>query len=170
MSTVWMAAIVAAQGMVANSSSPPPVVAVTPPAPPPLVRIASPVEARIVVPVRVRVMAGGQLLLDDTMRIASNFGASFSQNRSEAPATPCSANRYYGSQRHSLNVQLNLRDGLPDSTAVSVSVNWQRPSITEGCGPEGTRAVSLTESVPLAPGESKTVRGDAGLTVTLSRR
>jgi hypothetical protein len=52
---------------------------------------------------------------------------------------------------------------------INVSVSWQRPSKTVGCAGEGTRQVQLTQTVPLAPGQSVTLQGDAGLTVTVSR-
>jgi hypothetical protein len=52
---------------------------------------------------------------------------------------------------------------------VNVTVSWQRPSKTPSCGGNGTRQVQLTQSVPLAPGQSVAIEGDAGLQVMLSR-
>ena len=179
---LMMVAALAAQqgGMTSQSSAPPPVViapslpppiVAVPSTPPPMLRIAQPAEPRVIVAVHVRVAAGRQMLFDDTLRIARNAGASFTQSRSEAPVRLCATERYYGyGERESLNLQLNLREDPEAGPAVAVSVNWQRPSGTAACGPDGTRAVSLTESVPLKPGQSATLQGDAGLTVTLSRR
>jgi hypothetical protein len=165
-----LAATVAAQ-------PPPPVV--TAPLPPPIVRLASRAQGDIAspsvlpvtaVPVRVRVVAGNRQLFDDTLRVTRNAGASYQESRSEAPEAVCTGDRYYGSQeRYSLNINLNLRDETPIGPAVNISVNWQRPSSGVSCGGEGTRTVQLTQTVPLATGQSTTVQGDAGLAVTISR-
>jgi hypothetical protein len=148
------------------------IVAVEPPMPP-VTRAATvmPQQARVVVPIHVRVTAGNQILFDDTLRVARSVGASFSQSRSEAPETVCPTPRYYGGDnRNSLNVSLYLREDVDGTSGVNVSVNWQRPSDMVQCGADGSRSVSLSQSLPLAPGQSATVRGDAGLAVTLIRR
>jgi hypothetical protein len=148
------------------------VVAVEPPMPP-IIRAATamPQQARVVVPVHVRVTAGNQVLFDDTLRVARSIGASFSQSRSEAPETVCPAPRYYGvDNRNSLNVSLYLREDVDGTPGINVSLNWQRPTDMALCGADGSRSVSLSQSVPLGPGQSATVRGDAGLAVTLTRR
>jgi hypothetical protein len=184
-----IAAAVAAQGVSSKASAPPPVVvpvqepraqaidvpaqivAVAPPGPPTIVRAQAMLGPVVVVPVRVRITGGTQLLLDDTLRIARNASAGFTQSRNEAPERLCTTTRYYGSaERQSLNVQLYLRDSPEEGSAVNVSVSWQRPSGTASCGPDGSRTVSLSETVPLKEGQSATLQGDAGLTVTLSRR
>ena len=122
------------------------------------------------VPVRVRVVAGTRQLFDDTLRVTRNASASYQESRSEAPEAVCSSDRYYSSQeRYSLNINLYLRDDNPVGPAINVSVNWQRPSSSVACGGDGTRAVQLTQTVPLGAGQSATVQGDAGLTVTISR-
>ena len=169
------AATAAQSGMIAQSSSPPPIVAVppivvAPPAPPapPFVRSTSSRVAPI--PVRIRVTAGSQVLFSDTLRVGGFSGASYQQSRNEAPETQCGTERYYGgSMRESLNVNLNQREETTAGPLLSVSVSWTRPSRTIGCGGEGTRQVQLTQSVPLAPGQSVTLQGDGGLTVTVSR-
>jgi hypothetical protein len=115
-------------------------------------------------------MAGGRQLFNDTFRVARNSGASYSENRSEAPEMSCGGDRYSGSQeRYSLNINLYLREDIPTGPAVNVSVNWQRATRGIECGEEGTRGVQLTQTVPLAPGQSVTLEGDAGLAVTVSR-
>jgi hypothetical protein len=102
--------------------------------------------------------------------VTRNASASYSENRSEAPDVVCAGDRYYSSQeRYSLNIQLYLRDDNSNGAGVNVSVNWQRPSPNAGCDGEGTRTVQLNQTVPLGAGQSMTVEGDAGLTVTLSR-
>jgi hypothetical protein len=120
------------------------------------------------VPVRIRVSARGRLLFDDVLRVARNSGASYQQYRNEAAETVC-AERYSNSQdRNTLSINLGIREEPPMGPSVSVSVNWQRPSEDDICG-DGTRTVQLSQTVPLAPGQSATIQGDAGLTVTLSR-
>jgi hypothetical protein len=166
-----------AQPVVLAQSSPSPVVAVAPPAPPIVrsSRIVSDVrmtDALVpAVPVRVRVTAGGQQLLNDTFRVNRNAGASYQESRSEAPDTVCPNQRYYGSQeRYSLNFNLNLRDDMSNGRpGINISVRWQRPSSLPTCAGEGSREVQLTQTVPLDPGQSVTIQGDAGLEVTVSR-
>lgn len=84
---------------------------------------------------------------------------------------PGSSDRYYGGggDRDSLNVQLYYRDDSQVGSAINVNVTWQRPTATNTCPNEGTRSVSLVQTVPLAPGETETIRDDAGLVVTLTR-
>ena len=178
-----IAAVAAAQpGIVSQASVPPPIVTVVaPPAPPPPMVVSAvgrigndviapdmaPVPA---IPVHVRVVAGGQQLFNDTFRVSRTAGASYQESRSEAPETVCATQRYYGSQqRYSLNINLYLRDDTSSGPAVNLTVSWQRPSKVLACGGEGSRQVQLTQTVPLAPGQSTTVQGDAGLVVTISR-
>jgi len=52
---------------------------------------------------------------------------------------------------------------------INLTVSWQRPTKATGCAGDGTRQVQLTQTVPLGPGQSVTIDGDAGLSVTLSR-
>ncbi|WP_310468274.1 hypothetical protein [Sphingomonas sp.] len=143
------------------------------PSPPPVVtasRIARPIEQSAVTTLHVRVAVAGRSLFDDTLRVGQNSGASFSQTRSEAPALPCAGSRpYSGSTQNSLNIQLYARDNSHQGPGYSVNVSWQRPVAEPDCSGEGTRGVQLNQTVPLAPGESVTIRGDAGLTVTLTR-
>ena len=123
-----------------------------------------------VVPVHVRVAAGGQQLFNDTLRVSASAGATYQESRSEAPEVVCSVERYYGSQqRYSLNINVYLRDQSAGPPLVNVSVSWQRPSAMASCGAEGTRQVQLMQTVPLGPGKTVTIQGDAGLSVTLSR-
>jgi hypothetical protein len=145
-------------------------IAVSTPVAPPMMRTVT-FPPRVIVPVRLRIMPGNQVLLDDTLRLARGSSASFTQSRTEAPARFCEAEGYYGAgERQSLNVSLYLRGETNADPQVNVSVSWQRPSGTAACGAGSSRSVSLSESVTLAQGQSATVRGDAGLVVTLSRR
>ena len=148
---------------VAITASPPPMLTSS--------RIASrPVEQPAVTALHLRVTIAGRTLFDDSLRVGPNSGASFSQTRSEAPVQPCTGLRpYSGSAQNSLNIQLYARDNSNQGPSYSVNVNWQRPAAEPDCAGDGTRGVQLSQTVPLGPGESVTIRGDAGLTVTLSR-
>lgn len=123
-----------------------------------------------IIPVRVRIMAGGNQLLNDTFRVSRNGSASYQESRSEAPQPCGEEQRSYGSQeRYSLNMNLYLRYEGMGGPMVNVSVSWGRPSANTICAGEGSRQVQLSQTVPLAPGQSVTLQGDAGLSVTLSR-
>ena len=164
----------AAQGMAVTASSPPPAIVAAPMPPPILAASRTPVvvQANDVARIRLRIAAGSQVLFDDELRVGRSSGASYSESRSEAPEINCASDRYYGGsgERDSLNVQLYFREEPQAGSAINVNVTWQRPTGTTTCPSEGTRSVSLMQTVPLAPGESQTIRGDAGLVVTLSRR
>ena len=161
-----------------QASAPPKIVTVTPAPPPPIARsdrianapvISEPVSVPAV-PVRVRVTANGNQLLNDVFRVGRNGGASYQESRAQAPNILCPNQRYYGTQdRYSLNVNLYLRDDNPGGPSVNLTVRWQRPATPLTCTSDGSREVQLTQSVPLGPGQSVTVQGDAGLAVTLSR-
>ena len=164
--------LAAQSGMISNSvGAQPPLITSVPPAPPPPIIAVREGSAQpfVAVPIHVRVAAGNQVLFEDTLRTGRN-GASFDQNRSEAPAGPCAPGSGYSyGNRQSLRVQLYLVETGQAGPAVRTSVNWQRPSSTGNCAPEGSRTVAVSEIVPLAPGQSATIRGDGGLAVTLSR-
>lgn len=160
--------IVALAFAAATVAAPPRAVART--AAPPIVAVVPEMTPVPAVPIHVRVTAAGQELLNDTFRVASNAVATYQLSRSEAPDAVCTGDRYYSSQeRYALNMNLYLRDGSAPGTMVNVSVSWQRPGKMPGCAGEGSRQVQLTQTVPLAPGQSVTIEGDAGLAVTISR-
>jgi hypothetical protein len=160
-------------GMVAQATAPSPVIA--PVLPPPIItsairaypdRTATAVSA---MPIRVRVVAGKDELLSDVFRVSRNASASYQVSRSEAPESTCQPDGYSGSQdRYSLNLNLYLRGEAADPT-VNVSVSWQRPAGAGDCTGDGSREVQLTQTVRLPAGQPVTIRGDAGLVVTLSR-
>ena len=179
-----MIALILAAATAVQAPEPPAIVAVTP-APPPILsvnaaqpavvapRIAMPirVEQQPAVPIEVRITAGDRLLYTDTLRVARGSGASYSENRNEASTLICpDVSSYERSERSSLTVNLYWQDTGNGSPGVNVSVNWMRPEVAAGCLPIGSRGVQLTQLVRLAPGESATVRGDAGLVVRLARR
>lgn len=140
---------------------------------PPIVAVAAPgfeMTPVPAMPVHVRVTAAGRELLNDTFRVAPSAGATYQESRSEAPEAVCAGERYYSSQeRYGLNVNLYVSDNSSPQMRLNLTVSWQRPSKSPGCDGAGTRQVQLTQTVPLAPGQTVTLEGDAGLVVTLSR-
>jgi len=119
--------------------------------------------------VRTRVTSGNRVLFDDVLRVSRNGPANYTVNRHEAALVTCPAPRSTGGQeRQSLNIQLYLREEPQIGPLISLNVSWQRPTEGSGCFGEGTRSVSLVDTVPLQPGKSTTLSGDAGLAVTLS--
>ena len=168
----YLLSMVAQQATV--TPTPPPIVS-TSVFPPPIIvsRIAQPIRAEMLpaVPVEVRITAGDRLLYFDTLRVARGAGASYSENRSEASALLCpDAQSYDRSERTSLSVNLYWRDSGSEAPGVNVTVNWQRPQSGTDCAPVGSRGIQVSQSVRLAPGESAVIKGDAGLTVRLTRR
>lgn len=131
----------------------------------------APAQPDPAIPIEVHVSVGDRLLYSDTLSVARNAGASYSQSRSEASAAPCPENLSHNrSQQTSLNVQLYWNDLGAGGSATNVSVQWQRPLEGADCASNGTRGVQINQMVRLAPGESATIKGDAGLTVKVTRR
>jgi hypothetical protein len=118
----------------------------------------------------VRVVAGAQQLFNDTFRVTGNAGANYQESRMQAPEVVCSDVGYYDSQqRSSLTISVSLRAASPEATLVNVSVSWQRPIAATSCVGNGSREVQLSQTVPLGPGQTVTIHGDAGLAITLGR-
>jgi len=137
--------------------------------PPMIIATAGPLDPAI--PIEVHITAGDRLLFSDTLLVARGAGASYSQSRSEASPAPCPENLSYNrSQQTSLNIQLYWQDSGSGGPGTNVSVQWQRPQGGSDCAPIGTRGVQISQMVRLTPGESATIKGDAGLTVRLTRR
>lgn len=178
---IFLAAAALQSGIAVNSKPAEPIIAVEQPRPDTLdeTRVAiapriprpSPASPAVVVPLRVRVTAGNRVLLNDVMRVARNSGASYSENRSEAGEVVCMRPGHYGpGERHALSVNLGWREDASVGEAVNVSVNWQRPGAgADPCAGEGSRTIGLSETVPLERGQTRTISGDGGLAVTISR-
>jgi hypothetical protein len=166
--------------------APPSPVRVLPSAPPPIV-ITTPQRAAMVsVPrvtisdlqrgepytIDVLVRAGDAELWTGSLAVGGNGSPStFRREQSEAGPHCSSPLGYRSNVQTSLNVQLAAsRDYESGASRVSLTVRWSRPGVG-GCPlPAGARTVELSETVPLAPGQTATVAGDAGLTVRLRRR
>ena len=129
------------------------------------------VPASLPAVIDIHVTSADGLDWQDTLRVDRNSGASYSQSKSEAGSANCAARSSYDrSRRTSLNVQLNLRDDSERGPSTQVSVSWSRPTSAEDCQAVGTRGVQLEQSIVLPPGQTRSIVGDGGLRVTLTRR
>ncbi|QUT06566.1 hypothetical protein KFK14_03640 [Sphingobium phenoxybenzoativorans] len=153
--------------------------AVLPPPPPAPVRVPPPIfqESRDELlsrkaTIEVDIRAGGQELWSGPMRLAGRVPATFSRQKSDAPADDCAAeeNRYSG-VRSSLSVNLSLMSYGAGKSGFRLTVNWDRPADVNGCGGrDASRSVGLTQTFNLEPGQETSLTGDGGLTIRLRRR
>ena len=119
----------------------------------------------------VRISSPAGVLWQGNLRVAQNQGASYSQNFSQASATVCPPNSSYDrSERSSINFNIYVQNTGEYGPIYRMDASWQRPSEDAGCAERGTRTVSVTKALRLAPGESGMVDGDAGLRVEVTRR
>lgn len=152
--------------IVTTAVVPPPMIvpAISPPIAPMLRAISPPVV------VDVRVTTGNQTLFADQMRVDGLMGASFSQNRSEAMARTCPADRYDRQQSTMFTLRLNSRNVELGGRLMSVSVTWSRPIESNDCANSGTRSASISQTVAYQPGKPIILTGDGGLRVELRPR
>ncbi len=119
----------------------------------------------------VRVSSPAGVLWQGTLRVASNQGASYSQNLSQASPTNCPANAPYDrSERSSINFNVYVQNSGEYGPIYRIDASWGRPTAEEGCGERGTRTVQVSKTLALDPGETGVVEGDAGLRVEVTRR
>lgn len=156
----------------------PPITRVPSPAPAPLVvttgdRIARPAGSEpfsSAERIALRITSPRGLLWEGTLRVAQNQSASHHQNTSQAAADRCPPGSPYDrSERSHLNVSVNAQHGQQWGLSYRVDVSWQRPVQGEVCVENGTRTVQINQTIPIAPGETGVIEGDAGLRVQLSR-
>lgn len=152
-------------------------ITIAPPAPPaPAAPPAQPM-APVQYPVDVDVRAGADRLFAGTLDVGSPVTSSFRQEKTDAVLATCIDNDSYpasngprATQRSSsFSVSINPGYQRADNR-VQVQVRWTRPG-TGGCsGQTNLRTVEMIEWVRLAPGQTVTLSGDAGLIVKLTRR
>ena len=152
--------------------SPPPIVRVDPPLIAPVIRPPVPVAPDpSPVVYDVKAMAGQETMYSGSMRISRSGRASFAQNFSQSNAPPCAAvHSWEAGEQTSFTLQL-VRDQMStgSETNLYISADWVRPLSPLTC-PGGSRSASLRQTLELAPHTSRTIRGDAGLEVTVTRR
>jgi hypothetical protein len=170
---------------VSQTAAQPPVIVpvISTPVPPPI--ISAPVSPPVIMPIApspprmpradtppivvdIKVLAGTQVLYSDTLHVDGYAGAGYSQSRSEASSLTCPLALFNGRSRtNSLNVRLGRRNFSEDEQAISVDINWNRPSPDATCESSGSRQANLSQVVKLTPGKSVRIDGDAGLRVEI---
>ncbi|MEA1013458.1 hypothetical protein [Sphingosinicella sp. LY1275] len=118
-----------------------------------------------------RVSGEGGLIWQDTLRVGLRSPASVTQSRTEAPRAGCPLEkRQDGAVRTDFNISVSAQ-WLPDAAPqYNVTVDWTRPSASDGCRGGGNREVKLSQMVDVPPGRSVTIEGDGGLRVEIRRK
>jgi hypothetical protein len=166
------------RGMVSNS--PPPIVRTNVP-PPPVMTVhtappmATPILAAPDLPapspvlLDIRVSGDGGIIWEGSLRVGPS--ASYSENRSESRATPCSPYLGYDpGLRSGFTLNLSHYSTREKPNQFSVGASWSRPANPQDCAEPGSRSVQFQQTVELAPGTERVVQGDGGLSVRLRRR
>ena len=152
-----------------SSSAAAPPMPVTTTAPPVVITPTAPAGTpRPIVQFDIRVSGEEGQIWDGGLRVGG-MGGNYRQDLSEAAPELCEPQGSDVVQRRDFSIMVrpgNYRS--PDSYVVSVS--WTRPLPGKGCGRNGTRSVQLQQTVTIQPGETITLRGDAGLIVQMKRR
>ena len=119
----------------------------------------------------VQISSPAGTLWQGNLRVAQNQGASYSQSLSQASPTICPPNSPYDrSERSSINFNVYVQNSGEFGPIYRIDASWQRPIDEAGCAERGTRTVQVSKALSLAPGESGSVEGDAGLRVDVTRR
>ena len=150
-------------------------ITIAPPAPP-----APPAQPSVPIqfPVEVEVRAGAERLFAGTLEVGSPVTSTFRQERVDAVVPTCGASDSYPvitmggravPRASSFTISISTNYQRTDGR-VQLNVRWVRPGSSSCTGQFNTRTVEMNESVLLAPGQTVTVQGDAGLVVRLTRR
>lgn len=122
------------------------------------------------VPIDLDVTAGDGAIWKGSLRIAPGATASYQFTRTEADPAFCPPQNGFGRRAVTTSFSISLSDSGEGSAPVRLSLSWQRP-IAGACGSSSVRRVTIEDSVSVpASGGTVEVKGDAGLTVKLSRR
>jgi len=118
----------------------------------------------------VRISSPQGVLWQGSLRVSQNSGANYSQNSSQASPSACPPNSPYDrSERNNINFNVYVNNSGELGRIYRVDASWQRAAEDSGCTERGTRTVSVTKALTLAPGETGVVEGDAGLRVEVAR-
>ncbi|MDJ0978019.1 MAG: hypothetical protein QNI87_05745 [Erythrobacter sp.] len=116
----------------------------------------------------VRVFGGSAELWSGELSIANYRGASVRINVDDIdPRCPIDP-RNYAMRRNGVEFRINPVRQQQRSDRYKVDVTWTRPSNT--CAEMGSRATGFDLQVELPANETKTLEGDGGLRVELTRR
>lgn len=118
----------------------------------------------------VRVSSPQGVLWQGTLRVATNQGASYSQNLSQASTEICPPNAPYDrSERSSVSFNVYAQNYGQGTQNYRIDASWARPIKDANCLESGTRTVQINHAVALEPGQSTVIEGDAGLRVEVTR-
>jgi hypothetical protein len=157
---------------------PPPIVttAAHPPAPTlgtggaPVVRTATPQALRSVETVAVRITSPEGLLWEGSLRVGPYQNGSYNQSISQASDNVCPREPHYDrAERSQFTFGIYAPTGERSAQNYRIDASWARPVKGEMCVETGTRTVQMSQMVSIAAGETKTISGDAGFRVQLSR-
>lgn len=119
--------------------------------------------------IAVEATGGGQTLWSGTLRVGGyGGGANVSRSLRQAPPYGCPADpdEGYRSEENSFNMGLNMQRPDDGVTRYRFNVSWQRPG--DSCSEAMIqRSVQLSGTASLAPGQSVSIQGDAGLVLRL---
>jgi len=148
------------------------------PVPPPIHAVSDYPRATRATPLppvqfEVEVRSGNDILWSGPMRVAESLPANFNRQKLDAPDVACPPYAGRNGQRSSLSVSLSTSGRAVPDQRFALRVTWERPSLgaERSCEPQqGTRTVGLNQSFDLAPGQSTTITGDGGFSITIRRR
>lgn len=114
----------------------------------------------------------GAPLWSGSLRVTQRDRGDFTQNSQQAleacPGEVDGTSRY-GSMQSRLQLAIMTTSVSDAGQVFRVTANWTRPE--RECGqPSSQKTVAFEQSVTLAPGETRTLNGDAGFAVRLTRR
>lgn len=114
----------------------------------------------------------GAPLWSGSLRVTQRDRGEFTQNSQQAleacPGEVDGTSRY-GSMQSRLQLAIMTTSVSDAGQVFRVTANWTRPE--RQCGqPSSQKTVAFEQSVTLAPGETRTLTGDAGFEVRLTRR
>ena len=181
---ILLAGLAGTPAMAAPVAAPPPPVLV-PRVPVPAPIIESPAQAVTArdyqrmqvelgrpVTLDIAITGAGAPLWNGSLRVTQRDSADYTQNMRQAleacPGEMDGTSRY-GSMQSRLQLTVSTSSLSDAGQVFRVSAQWARPE--RQCGePASQKSVAFEQSVTLAAGETRTLTGDAGFVVRLTRR
>ena len=118
----------------------------------------------------VEIRAASEILWAGTMIVSNQQASTFSRQLSGPPPADCMPRNYGDHHQDSLSMEMTSRSNADDDSIFNVTLRWGR-SLPGTCPyRNSSRTVELSERITLAPDQTITLKGDAGLTVRLHRR
>ena len=115
----------------------------------------------------VRVLGGDKTLWSGDLSMANYRGANVTLNVQDVDPRCPIEDRNYAMRRNGVQLRVNpIRQQFSDRYRINVT--WTRPS--KDCAEQGSRSIGFELQVDLAAGETKTLEGDGGLSVEVTRK